>query len=86
MFYIFAGAGTTNDGKTARKFFRTPKRSAEITGVNEEIIRRFGNILTAISCGLEIYVENLINMQRPRPKSLFHFIRGLTFHQVYTRY
>lgn len=51
------GYGSTNTGNTARIFFRNSKRSAEITGVNEELIHRFHIILQTISCGYEVDCE-----------------------------
>lgn len=51
------GYGSTNTGNTARIFFQNFKESAEITGVNEELIRRFYNILQVISCGYELDAE-----------------------------
>uniref|UniRef100_A0A2S2Q9M0 Uncharacterized protein n=1 Tax=Sipha flava TaxID=143950 RepID=A0A2S2Q9M0_9HEMI len=45
------GSGSSNDGNTARWFFENPMLSAEITGLNIELISRFGVILTTISCG-----------------------------------
>lgn len=52
------GFGTSNDGNTARKFFADPTLAAEITGVDEELIRRFGVILKTINSGYEIkYAE-----------------------------
>lgn len=51
------GSGTTNDGNTARKFFEFPERTATITGLDEEIVRRFAVILQAITSGENIDVE-----------------------------
>lgn len=48
------GFGTTNDGNTARRFFRNPELASEITGVSEEFIRRMNIILITISCGFEV--------------------------------
>lgn len=45
------GGGNSNDGNTARKFFENPSLSSEITGVDKELIIRFSNILSVISCG-----------------------------------
>lgn len=45
------GSGTTNDGNTARRFFSNIDTTAEITGLNKELIKRFAIILQAISCG-----------------------------------
>ena len=47
-------AGNTNDGNSARRFFRNAEKTAEITGVNLELIRRFHVILETISCGFSI--------------------------------
>ena len=48
------GFGTTNDGNTARTFFKKASDSARITGVSEELIKRFHVILSALSSGYEI--------------------------------
>ncbi|XP_026315853.1 uncharacterized protein LOC113227183 [Hyposmocoma kahamanoa] len=48
------GSGTTNDGNTARKFFEFPKKTATITGLDEEFIKRFAVILQAITSGEKI--------------------------------
>lgn len=47
----------TNDGNTARRFFANANVTAEITGVSEELIRRFAIILEAISSGYHINAE-----------------------------
>lgn len=44
------GYGSTNTGNTARTFFKEYKKSAKITGVDEEIIYRMYMILQTISC------------------------------------
>lgn len=43
------GVGSTNDGNTARKFFEDPSITAKITGLDEEVIRKFAIILQAIA-------------------------------------
>lgn len=48
------GYGSTNTGNTARIFFRNASKSAEITGLNEELLQRFSIILQTISCGFEV--------------------------------
>jgi hypothetical protein len=45
------------DGNTARRFFSNPNLKSEITGIDLNVIKRFKNILTAISCGREINSE-----------------------------
>jgi len=50
------GKGTSNDGNTARKFFANPKLSAAITGLDENLITRFGVLLQAIASGKAINV------------------------------
>ncbi|CAH2098980.1 unnamed protein product [Euphydryas editha] len=52
------GFGTSNDGNTARRFFRDFKKSAEITGVDMDLIKRFAVILQTISSEHNINVEN----------------------------
>lgn len=51
------GYGTTNDGNTARRFFQQPTLASEITGVDEDLIKRFGVILRTMGCGFAISVE-----------------------------
>ena len=51
------GAGTTNCGNTARRFFETPELVSQVIGVDKELISRFGVILTALNSGLEINPE-----------------------------
>ena len=46
--------GNTNDGNTARRIFDNPHLTAEITGVNEEIITRFSTVLKAINSSYAI--------------------------------
>lgn len=48
------GSGTTNDGNTARRFFENPDKTAAITGIDYDLIRRFAVILQAISSGENI--------------------------------
>lgn len=48
------GHGTTNDGNTARRFFADSATSASITGVDENLIRRFSVILETLSSGFPI--------------------------------
>jgi hypothetical protein len=43
------GSGTTNDGNTARRFFENPDISAEIPGLDVELIHRFAVLLQALS-------------------------------------
>lgn len=50
------GKGTTNTGNTARKFFSNPQLSAQITGVDENLIARFSTILKCISSNQKIHI------------------------------
>lgn len=54
---IKQGFGTTNDGNTARRFFREYKKSAEITKIDENLIKKFAIILQAISSGKNINID-----------------------------
>lgn len=57
LIVIFIGRGTTNDGNTARTFFRNAEKSAEITGVNINLIKRFKNILMVMASGQDINID-----------------------------
>ena len=48
------GYGTTNTGNVARCFFSHPQIVAEVTGLEENLITRFRNILQALASGCEI--------------------------------
>lgn len=52
-----SGFGSTNDGNTARRFFANAEKSADITGLDKNIISRFGIILQALSSGHEINID-----------------------------
>lgn len=41
------GHGNTNDGNTARRIFRQPEKTAIITGINVDILKRF-KVIVAI--------------------------------------
>ena len=51
------GAGTTNDGNTARRAFRDPEMLSQITGVDLRLITRFSVILQAISSSRPVDAE-----------------------------
>ena len=48
------GAGTSNDGNSARRAFGDEKTFAEATGVSETLIRRLHIILQVMACGHQI--------------------------------
>ncbi|KAF2900536.1 hypothetical protein ILUMI_05650 [Ignelater luminosus] len=50
-------SGNTNDGNTARKFSGNAEKSAEITGVNVELIKRFHIIVESVKCGFPIDLD-----------------------------
>lgn len=65
LFIIFvSGSGTTNDGNTARKFFGNPARTADITGLDPNLIQRFATLLRVMACGEPINVEAFKNFAR----------------------
>lgn len=51
------GYSSTNDGNTARRFFKNSALSAEITGINQQLIINLGVILQAISSSHTIDLE-----------------------------
>lgn len=55
--FMKQGKGTSNDGNTARKFFANPELSAAITGLDKNLITRFGVLLQAIASGKRIKVS-----------------------------
>ena len=52
-----AGYGNTNDGNTSRRFFAEPDTSSRISGINVDLIKRFGVILEVVSSGFAINAE-----------------------------
>lgn len=50
------GMGTTNDGNVSRRFFENPEITADITGVNVDLIHRFKIILNTINSSQNIDV------------------------------
>ncbi|XP_017465416.1 PREDICTED: uncharacterized protein LOC108358524 [Rhagoletis zephyria] len=49
--------GSSNNGNTARRLFENPQITADITGVNEQLIHRFKIILSTITCSQAIDAE-----------------------------
>lgn len=50
--------GTSNDGNTARKFFKNYEKSSEITGLNKDLIYNLGIILKTVASGKFVDIEN----------------------------
>ena len=50
-----SGFGTSNDGSTVRKFFKTPQMTST-TGINEDLIYKIALILRVVSSGLKINI------------------------------
>lgn len=50
------GSGSTNNGNAARRFFENHIKSAEITGIDAELLRKICVILQCISSGLKINI------------------------------
>ena len=55
------GHGTTNDGNTARCFFKNAEKSAQITGIDVNLINRFNNILSVMASGRNINIKKFQN-------------------------
>ena len=51
------GAGSTNDGNTARHLFACPSEVSKITGFNENLLIKFAIILDTLACGLEVNAD-----------------------------
>ena len=54
------GHGTTNDGNTARCFFKHAEKSAQ-TGIDVNLINRFNNILSVMASGRNINIKKFQN-------------------------
>ena len=50
-------AGNSNDGNTARRFFRDENKTAEITGIDIELLKGFHIILEALASGFPINLD-----------------------------
>lgn len=62
------GYGNTNDGNTARRFFKNPEQSAEITGLDVNLIKKFDILLRAVSSGYDINIEKFVNLAQDARK------------------
>lgn len=62
--------GSSNDGNTARRFFRNPTVNSSITNIDYQLIFNLGTILRVISCGHKI---NFTEFQKiiEKTKSLY---------------
>lgn len=75
--------GNTNDGNTARKFFRNSEKSAVITGVNVELIKRFHVILECINSGFHIYIlYNLLSKRETYIKDYSSYPMPVSVHKI----
>ncbi|KAL0869053.1 hypothetical protein ABMA27_007370 [Loxostege sticticalis] len=52
------GAGTTNNGNAARRFFADPEKTSNITGVSQDLIARLSVLLRALASGEQINPQN----------------------------
>ena len=50
-------SGTSNDGNTARRFFANYSESAEILGLDAELLQRAHIIMQVLSCGFGVNVD-----------------------------
>lgn len=82
------GAGNTNDGNTARKFFYNAENSAAVTGIDINLIKRFCVILRTLSSGFEIDAEkfsNFVEITRELYLSLYNWYpMSVTVHKILT--
>lgn len=53
--------GNTNDGNTARRFFKEAEKTSDITGINVDLIKRFRVILICINSGYFINIDAFQN-------------------------
>lgn len=80
------GSGNSNDGNTARRFFRDYELSAKILNINEDLINRCGTLLEALSSGFNINISKFENFARETAKlyvSLYNwFPMPVTVHKI----
>ena len=55
--HVRRNMGTSNEGNTSRRFFAELLIVAEITGVDEALLRRFSTILNAINCTQQLNAD-----------------------------
>ncbi|KAJ8711156.1 hypothetical protein PYW07_008398 [Mythimna separata] len=90
-----ANFGNTNDGNTSRRFFEEYEISAEITGVDKNLIYRLKIILDALCSGMKINVEQFekycketaevyVTLYNFYPMSL-HYIKFFFMEQLLSR-
>lgn len=51
------GSGTTNNGNSARRFFQDPEKTANITGIDVNLVQRIGVVLQCISSGEKVVID-----------------------------
>lgn len=80
------GFGSTNDGNTARTFFKNSQKSAEITGLDETLIKKFSVFLQTMSSGYEINIlefEKFVQETRELYLSLYMwYYMPVTVHKI----
>lgn len=70
--FVKQGFGTTNDGNTARRFFRDYEKSAEITKIDKGLLKHFAVILQTISSGCAIDIEKFRTYCRETAEIFVH--------------
>lgn len=80
------GTGITNDGNSAMRFFENPALTAEITGLDENLIRRFAVILQAIASGEKINTINFSAYAKETAELYVHlynwYYMPITVHRI----
>jgi hypothetical protein len=66
------GFGSTNDGNTARKFFRHYEKSSKITNIDKNLIKQFAVILQTINTGSAINIEKFRTYCRETAELFVH--------------
>lgn len=61
MFEVRQGSGTSNDGNTARAFFKDPTRSAELLEINPELVLQTRDLIGMISNQKEFIYSDLFD-------------------------
>lgn len=80
------GHGTTNDGNTARRFFSNPAIVANVLGINQALVERFGNILHVMASGFVVDLEKFdIYMPKKLQNCLLSYTNGTECPPLYIK-
>ena len=81
-----SSCGSTNDGNTARRFFRDFEITSKITGIDKELLRRVNTILMALNSKHKINGNRFGEYTSEISKLLVSLYPWRELNQQYTKY